>query len=88
MVFRPFKGEVIFARINDSSAAGIQRTSHRILTCLAYTWNLMTDTPTVRTDFFYDIFVPCDELPEEARLQEHTPHLVERESQLTLSTVT
>ncbi|ROT35595.1 DNA-directed RNA polymerase III subunit 22.9 kDa polypeptide [Sodiomyces alkalinus F11] len=44
IVFRPFKGEVMFGRIRSSTPSGIN----------------------VRTDFFDDIFVPFDELPEGA----------------------
>ncbi|KAL2114440.1 hypothetical protein VUR80DRAFT_7128 [Thermomyces stellatus] len=44
IVFRPFKGEVLLARIRSSTPAGIH----------------------LRTDFFDDIFVPLEELPEGA----------------------
>ncbi|KAJ2906085.1 putative RNA polymerase III subunit Rpc25 [Zalerion maritima] len=42
IVFRPGKGEIIFAKISESTPAGIR----------------------LRTDFFNDIFVPHDKLPE------------------------
>ncbi|KAI6365172.1 hypothetical protein MCOR25_005466 [Pyricularia grisea] len=44
VIFRPFKGEVLFARISRCVKDGIH----------------------LRTDFFDDIFVPFDELPEGA----------------------
>ena len=44
VVFRPFKGEVMMARIRSSTPAGIN----------------------LRTDFFDDIFVPFEELPQGA----------------------
>ncbi|KAL6851275.1 DNA-directed RNA polymerase III complex subunit Rpc25 [Amphichorda felina] len=44
VVFRPFKGEVMLARIRSSTPAGIN----------------------LRTDFFDDIFVPFEELPQGA----------------------
>lgn len=44
VVFRPFKGEVMFGRIRSSTPAGIN----------------------LRTDFFDDIFVPYEELPQGA----------------------
>ncbi|KAL8387562.1 hypothetical protein RB599_002666 [Gaeumannomyces hyphopodioides] len=44
VVFRPFKGEVLFARISRCVKDGIH----------------------LRTDFFDDIFIPFDELPEGA----------------------
>ena len=44
VVFRPFKGEVMLARIRSSTPAGIN----------------------LRTEFFDDIFVPYEELPEGA----------------------
>ncbi|CAK7270291.1 DNA-directed RNA polymerase III complex subunit Rpc25 [Sporothrix epigloea] len=44
IVFHPFKGEVMFARISSCSPNGIH----------------------LRTDFFDDILVPFDELPDEA----------------------
>ncbi|KAG5924275.1 hypothetical protein E4U60_007589 [Claviceps pazoutovae] len=44
IVFRPFKGEVMLARIRSSTPAGIN----------------------LRTDFFDDIFIPYEELPQGA----------------------
>ncbi|CAK7208921.1 DNA-directed RNA polymerase III complex subunit Rpc25 [Sporothrix bragantina] len=44
VVFHPFKGEVMFARISSCSPNGIH----------------------LRTDFFDDILIPFDELPDEA----------------------
>ncbi|PHH62383.1 hypothetical protein CDD81_7179 [Ophiocordyceps australis] len=44
IVFRPFKGEVMFGRISSSTPTGIN----------------------IKTDFFDDIVVPYDELPEGA----------------------
>lgn len=44
VVFHPFKGEVMFARISSCSPDGIH----------------------LRTDFFDDILIPFDELPDEA----------------------
>ncbi|PHH81307.1 hypothetical protein CDD82_1051 [Ophiocordyceps australis] len=44
VVFRPFKGEVMFGRISSSTPTGIN----------------------IKTDFFDDIVVPYDELPEGA----------------------
>ncbi|KAH7359441.1 RNA polymerase III subunit Rpc25 [Plectosphaerella cucumerina] len=52
LVFRPFKGEVMLARIRNATAAGIH----------------------LRTDFFEDIFVPFDQLPEGAEYN-HTDEL-------------
>lgn len=69
VVFRPFKGEVIVARIADQSAEGINRQFFRSMLCLPYSKYLLA----VATDFFDDIFVPWTELPEGSELYVSPP---------------
>jgi DNA-directed RNA polymerase III subunit RPC8 len=65
VVFRPFKGEVIAARIADQSPEGINRqfSASTLQSSLE-----LTSLSTVVTDFFDDIFVPWTELPEGSEL--------------------
>lgn len=66
MVFRPFKGEVLFARISGCSQEGIHRPFSPEARCSRP--RTTADYSAVRTDFFDDILVPYDELPEGAQL--------------------
>lgn len=59
MVFRPFKGEVMFGRITEANETGITRM------CFSSSFkSKVTNTHSVRTDFFEDVFVSFKELPE------------------------
>jgi DNA-directed RNA polymerase III subunit RPC8 len=63
VVFRPFKGEVMLGRIRSCKPEGIHRGSTVTVAVM-----LLADVSSgiVRTDFFDEIFVPCEELPEGA----------------------
>ncbi len=70
IVFRPFKGEVILARITSATQDGINRQSplENPLSRGTRQGASMLTRAAVRTDFFDDIFVPFTELPDEAVL--------------------
>ena len=62
VVFRPFKDEVLLGRISSAKEDGIRSKSiffHQSLSLL---------TVAVRTQFFDEIFVPADKLPEGSHL--------------------
>jgi DNA-directed RNA polymerase III subunit RPC8 len=65
IVFRPFKGEVILARITSATQDGINRQPPINPLTPSHPADHIT---VVRTDFFDDIFVPFNELPDEAVL--------------------
>ncbi len=70
VVFRPFKGEAIAARIADQSSEGINRQlppPPAQLFCLLSPV-ILTAWPAVATEFFDDIFIPWTELPEGSEL--------------------
>jgi len=63
VVFRPFRGEVMNARIRSSSAAGIYRLCSHSFPIVDRVDFFLTLEP-VKVDFFDDIFIPYDMLPE------------------------
>ncbi len=68
VVFRPFKGEAIAARIADQSSEGINRQFPPAQHFCLLSPVILTAWPAVATEFFDDIFIPWTELPEGSEL--------------------
>ncbi len=69
MIFRPFKGEAVLAKISGCSPQGIQ-----CMPALTFTYfHRPSNLEVVATDFFDHILVPSDELPDGATLQVTLP---------------
>jgi len=68
VVFRPFKGEAIAARIADQSSEGINRQFPPAQHFCLLSPVILTAWLAVATEFFDDIFIPWTELPEGSEL--------------------
>lgn len=71
VVFRPFQGEVILARIANQSREGISRMFVRPRESPSRPkadGKLTTYPLAVATAFFHDIFIPFSELPDDTEL--------------------